>query len=108
MAWLSSGRITNPIADQVLVDTGQLPQGTMSFMLVGSATVASVFEIQLRNAANTATLKSQILAVPASSTANIPETPVNPPFAIATDERLRVIQVTGITGSVSVSLFYAG
>jgi len=106
--WISSGRVSDPITNQVLLDTGALPlgNGVLSFMFIGASTVASVFEIQLRDATNITTLKSQIVAVPASGTVAIPETPINPPFTIATNERLRIIQVVGITGQVSVSLFY--
>lgn len=104
MGWISSGRLANPITDQVLCDTGPLPGPTgRSFIVAGSATVASVFEVQWRNAANTVTNKSQILAVPANGTASLPE--ANTTFVMADQERVRIIQVVGVTGSVSVSLF---
>jgi len=102
MAWFSSGRITNPVTDAVLVDTGPLSGGSRSVKVIGSATVAAVFELQLRNAANNATLKSQILAVPASSTGQIDFESMD--ITMADSERLRVIAVAGVTGSVSVSL----
>jgi hypothetical protein len=104
MGWTASGRITNPVLDQVLCDTGPLPASTRYIMVVGAANVASVFELQLRNAANSATLKSQILAVPANGTGNIPES--SNVFAMAEGERLRVIQVAAATGSVSVSMWH--
>jgi len=104
MAWTASGRTVNPVTDQVLCDTGPLPgPAGRSAQVVAAATVAAVFELQWRNAANTSTLKSQILAVPASGTAQLPES-VNT-FVMSDQERLRIIMVAGITGSVSVSLY---
>lgn len=104
--WLSSGRITNPIADQVIADTGALPGICRQFTAIASASVATIFELQLRNAANTATLKSQILAVPASGSITTSDQPNNAAFCMADNERLRIVTVVGVTGSVSASLFY--
>jgi hypothetical protein len=102
MAWFSSGRLLNPVLDAVLVDTGPLPAGARKVKVIGSATVAAVFELQLRNAANTLTLKSQILAVAASSTSSICLDSMD--ISMADSERFRVIAVAAVTGSVSVSL----
>lgn len=107
MPWVSSGRITNPTLDQVLVDTGQLPAGGRSFNAVASASVVGIFEVQLRDATNTTTLKSQILCVPANGTANIPEAAANCNFDMAANERIRIIQAVALTGISSCSLFYS-
>jgi hypothetical protein len=104
MAWVSSGRVVNPVLDQVLCDSGALPAGSRYVTVYGSATVAAVFELQLRNAANSATLKSQILAVPASGTNQLNESVTS--FPMADQERLRIIQVAAVTGSVSVSMHH--
>lgn len=102
--WLSSGRVTNPTLDQVLVETGALIAGVYWFAAQGSATVAAAFEVQLRNATNTITLKSQIIAVSAYGTSPIFEIPERFQFEVAAGERIRIIQIAAITGSVSVSL----
>lgn len=105
MPWVSSGRITNPALNQVLVDTGPLTGGARSFQVFASANVDAVFEIQLRDATNTTTLKDQILAVPAMGTASLGPLLSDPP--VADGERLRVIQVGAVTGNVSVSVDYS-
>lgn len=81
---------------------GAAVAGVRTFQVFGAASVASVFEIQYRNAANNGTLKSQILAVPASGTASFP--PIFPDLSMADNERIRIIQVAAVTGNVSVSL----
>lgn len=102
--WHASGRLTNPTTNQVILDTGALPgPAGRSFVVVGSATVASVFEVQWRNATDTATIKSQILSVPANGTAVLPES--NSTFVMDDQERVRIIMVAGVTGSVSASMF---
>ena len=107
MPWLSSGRIQNPTADQVLVDTSTLPTTHRGFVVIAASTVATWFELQHRNAANDANVHSQILAVPAMGTNSVPETPPNAYFFMEEGERLRIIQGAAVTaGWVSVSLFY--
>ena len=103
MAWLSSGRILNPTLDLVLVDSGVITNpGPKNFQVFAASTVASAFEIQWRDAANTATLKSQIIAVPAFG--SISFYGFLREIDMAINERIRVIQVAAVTGSVSVSL----
>ena len=104
MAWLSSGRLTNPVLDQVLVDTGAMAAGSYFFDAFASASVASIFEVQLRDAANAATLKSQIIAVQATGTTWGFEIPSSTYLDVAVNQRIRVIQVAAVTGQVSVSL----
>lgn len=104
MSWTASGRITNPTLDQVLVDTGPLVAGVYFFSVFAAATVASAFELQWRNAANAATLKSQIVAVPANTTIWGFEVANGLYIDVAASERIRIIQVAAVTGSVSVSL----
>ena len=104
MSWLSSGRITNPTLDQVLLDTGALPAGVYFFAAYGAGSVASVFEVQHRDATNTVTLKSQIIAAAASSIAPKFEVSERTPLTLAANERIRIIAVAAIVGAVSVSL----
>jgi hypothetical protein len=104
MAWLSSGRIANPAIDQVILDTGPLPAGAYWFTAQGSGSVAAAMEVQLRDAANATTVKSQIIANPAFGTSPPFEVPERFQFNVNVNERIRVIMVAAVTGSVSVSL----
>ena len=101
MAWFSSGRVVNPVNDQVLVDVGALPPG-FSGNVVLSATVAAAVELQQRDAANLVTTFSQILAVPIFGT-GIFWFSQDGPSSLAT--RLRVVCVNAPVGFVSVSIF---
>ena len=103
MAWISSGRVINPVLDFVLLDTGALFTGSRTPQVIVSSTVASAFELQWRDSANAATLKSQILACPAFDTNDFV---LWSGIEMALNERLRIVQVAAVTGSVSVSLFY--
>jgi hypothetical protein len=100
--WSASGRVVNPALDQVLVDTGALPAGVRSVQAVVSATANCAAELQHRNSTNTATIKSQILAVPGFGTAILP--PLFPDLSMADNERVRIIAVAAVVGSVSASL----
>lgn len=104
MAWLSSGRITNPTLDQVLLDTGAVPAGAYWLKAQGASTVNSAFEVQYRDATNTTTLKSQIIATPTFGTTEPFDIPERFQFNMTANERIRIIQVAAVTGSVSVSL----
>lgn len=105
MGWRNSGRITNPIAGQILLDTGPLITGQYHFLVYGAANANAAFEFQWRNALNTATLGSQIFAVAGFGS--------TPPFEIPRDfyiqttadnERFRIEMVNAVTGAVSVSM----
>jgi hypothetical protein len=106
MTWLPSGRVINPALNAVLVDTGPLTAETRTVQVHFACTVAAAVELQLRDAADALTLKSQILAVPtgggmAQFGATFPDVPM------ADNQRLRVIAVAAIVGAVSVSLDFA-
>jgi hypothetical protein len=102
--WISSGRITNPALNQVLLDTGALAAKERLFQVFVSSTVAIPLEVQWRDATDTATLKSQIIAVPASTFVQMFQFLSEIPMAA--NERLRIIAVSAATGSVSCSLDY--
>ena len=103
MAWISSGRITNPAVDAVLLDTGPVVSGTRSPQVMLSSTVAAGFELQWRDAANLATLKSQMISCTALDTK---DSKIWSDIEMATNERLRVLAVGLIVGTISVSMFY--
>lgn len=93
---------TNPSTNQVLVDTGELTEGNYLLAVTGYSTVAAVIEVEHRNAANDATLDSQRRNIGAN---------LNDDFyfpnkiAVGAQERIRVILVAGITGTIQVSIF---
>jgi hypothetical protein len=101
--WASSGRVTNPIANDVIVDSGAFAaDGTRRPLFVLASSVAGSFELQHRDAANAVTLKSQIITLSATGTFKF-----DVPSGIDTlaGERLRLIMVAGVTGLVSCSVF---
>ena len=102
--WISSGRITNPTINLVLLDTGALVAKERLFQVFVSATVSVALELQWRDATDTTTLKSQIIAVPAYAFTFMPAFVKEIPMS--DNERLRIIAVAAATGSVSCSLDY--
>jgi hypothetical protein len=102
MAWLSSGRIVNPILDQVLLDTGALTPAPRNFQVMIASTVNAAIELQWRDAANTATLKSQFITVPAFGF--VQTEPFLRDIEMLLNERIRILIAAAVTGSVSVSL----
>ena len=104
MSWLSSGRVANPALDQVLLDTGAVVDGIYFFDVFAASTIAAAFELQHRNSTNLANIDSQIIAVPAFASSwgfAVPQTLCIP---MAAGERIRLIQVAAVVGSVSVSI----
>lgn len=98
--WFSEGVKVNPAANDILVDTGALPQGTYRLMICAGSTVASAFNIQWRNAANNANLFEHVLPVSAGG-----EICFDFDMAEAqTDERLRVLARTIMVGTCQVSI----
>ena len=104
MAWLSSGRVPNPIIDQVIIDSGPLTGGSYFFDVFASSTVNSALEVQLRDATNTITLKSQIIAAKGFATSWGFSVPSTVYLEILPNQRIRVIQAIAAVGSVSVSM----
>jgi len=103
MAWVNSGRVTNPALGQVLVDTGPLTGGVHNLAACGACTAAGAFEVQHRDVANTTTINSQIFAVPASGFSVLPTMDCT----VDQDDRLRIVAVGAIVGTASVSLWTA-
>lgn len=103
MTWLSSGRITNPAIDALLLDTGALIAGSRTPQIMISSTVAAAFELQYRDAANAVTLKSQIIACGAFDVQSVG---FSIPLDMLATERLRVLAVGTIVGVMSVSIHY--
>ena len=86
------------------VDTGQLPEGDYLFGFVGFATALTVYDIELRNAANGATIRSQRRRFPAGNE----DVLIPSKVYLETNQRLRAMLVGAIVGDVQLSVFHYG
>ncbi len=93
------GTAVNPAALAVLVDSGQLAGGEQMVSIYFSANVVVDFRIEWRNAANTATIASWTILQGGPSAAPFQWGPTT--FAITTNERIRVVNVGVVVGTVS-------
>ena len=102
--WIASGSVTNPTANQVMVDTGALSgPGKIEFCVYAASTVATAIRVQHMNAANSAAVQDPLVTVPANNFQTFcPKIPIT----YADGERFRVIMTGAVTGVVSVSLFF--
>jgi hypothetical protein len=106
--WHTGNVLTNPSNGDVLVDTGPLSALRGGYYLVGvvaSATVAVVYDLQLRNAANDATVQSQRRRFAATDSNKNDDLMLPNKIQVTQDQRLRCVLVGSITGEVQVSLF---
>jgi hypothetical protein len=100
--WLSAV-VVNPTTNQVLLDTGAVGgPANYDYCVYVASNANTVVQVQRRNAANSATVAEQYMAVPAFSFASI--CPLK--ITLADQERLRLIAGNNVTGSVSVSLTF--
>lgn len=100
-AWTAGSVLTNPVDTTVLVDTGALPAGRYLFAIHGTSSVAAVFDVQHRNAANGANNAAQRRRPIAGDIDFI----IPNEITLADQERLRVVLVGGITGEIQLSIF---
>lgn len=107
-AWTTGAVLTNPSNGDVLVDSGPMSAVRGGYFLVGviaSASVPVVYDLQIRNAANTVTLQSQRRRL-AGTTSNLNDDLLLPnKISMHQNERLRCVLVGGITGEVQLSIF---
>ncbi len=100
----NSGVVVNPAAAQVIVDGGAVgATATFEFNVVMASNGAlGLFEIQWRNAANTATLATWGFIIGSGG----PATYGWGPFVLnlAISERIRVVTVAAIVGSVNATV----
>ena len=99
--WFAGNIFTNPADGDILVDTGALGQGNFLVAVVGAANAAWVYDVQQRNAANTANIDSQRRR-PASGNEDFPF-PCK--VFVTADERFRVVLSGAVTGQIQASLF---
>jgi hypothetical protein len=100
--WYSSGRLTNPAINAVIITTGALPAKQRMFQVSVASTVAAPFEYQWLAADGTTVKNSQILACQALDSKETQ--PQLQEIDMLINESIRVIAVTAITGQVSASI----
>ncbi len=100
MAWASEGILTNPALDAILADSGALPACTTGVTVLLGGSVACICTLEHRNAANTANIASQVIAITANQLL-----PMDLPGVVfAANERIRIRLNVGVTGSLQASL----
>jgi hypothetical protein len=92
----------------VLVDSGELSAIKGGYYLVGvtgSASVAVVYDLQLRNAANDTNINSQRRRFAATDANRNDDWPLLSKIPVSQNQRLRCVLVGNITGEVQMGLF---
>ncbi len=89
---------TNPVLGAVIADDGAVPaDGDYAFEVYVTSSVAAAFDVERRNAANTATVDTIRVNLPASDSLNPPLRLVR---SLLLNERIRVVTPAAITGVV--------
>lgn len=105
--WNSEGVQTDPTTATVLADSGQLPVGHYIAHVVisinNTAAAVATLGLQWRDATNASNNEEQRLYYPASAASRDGFT--FPFRSNAANERLRLIPVANVTGTVSASLW---
>jgi hypothetical protein len=102
--WVGGSAFTNPTSGTVLADTGAVSSASPSvgtiyeYGVVASSTVAAQLLIEHRDATDASTVESFNVFLPAGVVAFFV------PVRLVQNERVRVVLVSGITGSISVAL----
>ncbi len=98
---IDGGTNINPAALTVLSDTGQLVAGDHMVTAFLSANVVVDFRIELRDAANAVTLASWTVLQGGPSASAFE---FKMPIGFSTDERIRVVNVGVVVGTVSTTM----
>ena len=101
MAWATAGILTNPAIDTILADSGALAGGQSEATIIVGGSVAAIYTIEHRNAANTANVNSQVVA----SVLNEAKQYWLPGISFAASERIRVRLNAAVVGSLQASVF---
>lgn len=101
--WATNGVITNPTTGQVVADTGPLPATPISPVLLCWSSVGVGVTLHYRNAANTADLRTQRMAL---TTEGTPFQVINLPANITlnVNERLTLTVDAGFVGQIQCSI----
>ncbi len=94
-----SGLVVNPAAAAVLVDSGQVTNANKTAIVTVSTNTKVDFAVEWRNAANSATLATWTVCT--GDAFSFPQINLS---NMLTDERLRVITVGGVTGTVAAHI----
>lgn len=100
--WLASGLVVNPTTSTVIMEQVASIDITPRICVIGAASVTAQLRLQHRDATNTSTIKEQILPL-GPTTANQFCFPDGETMFLA-GERIRIIPLTNVTGTVSVSM----
>jgi len=101
--WVGGSVFNNPSSGTVLADTGPIsaasPLGSVyEYIVVASSTTSAQLLVEHRDANNASTIESFNVLLPAGVVA------FPAPVKISQNERVRVVLVSAITGSISVGL----
>ena len=99
--WWAGSILTNPTDGTVLVDSGPITAGTYLVALVGTGSVAWVYDFQHRDAANAANNNAQRRRPAAGNEDFLAPNKVQ----VASGERFRAVLVGNVTGEVQMSVF---
>ncbi len=91
---------TNPTTSSVLADTGALASGLYEIRVSAGATVAAIFQLQRRNAANGANVGSiiHIRTAAGQTTEQVWK------YELLTSERIRLLPQANITGDAEAAI----
>lgn len=106
IAWDSQGKKTDPAANTVMADTGQIATiGDFRATVLASASAAAIMTVQHRNAANNGSVTDdQIIYVPAGGTVAV-ERLITTTAAL---QRVRVIMNANLTGTAGANITLEG
>lgn len=101
--WAAGAVLSNPTDNTVIVDTGPIsPGGEYIFACYAAGSVAAVYDVEHRDAANASTLQSQRSRPAAGNDYFIFPNKIT----ILNNERVRCSLRGGITGELQISIFF--
>jgi len=101
--WNTEGPQSNPLNNVLLADTGPADDNNQHRLTAFvSTSIAARVDLELRDSTNTITLKSLPIFVLAGTSQSIPLTNE---FFVNVNERIRLVLIGAIIGTISGSLF---
>jgi len=101
--WVTGGKLSAPQADDILVDTGPLSAGLITFRFFTWTNDGPLLMVEHRNALNNATLHDQLYEPGAAAQSGGFQITIS--LLLLLNERLRVRNTIGIGGDVQCSIF---
>jgi len=100
MAWITSGAVTDPPDNAVLLDSGPLAAGVFVLpLLLMSADFQRFVRLEWRNAANSANKQSHIFIVDGSRIFDLSGRSIT----VLANERIRLVALGEVEGNVQVT-----